>query len=168
MKRQIGSIFSSRGKKIACTVSAAALMLGVSSAATVGLHFQCNYSCGNLTYSGFPVTLTAFGIPPNSWENLFPTPNGYGSCMWITPGYTTNEVIDTDTSTNGLNPLPNGSINVTWFANCANYDPFAGYAYSAPYYENPGGTGGAKDVANSPRTGGEQVYATFLRDGINY
>ena len=34
----------SRTKKIACTVSAAALMLGVSSAATVGLHFQCNYT----------------------------------------------------------------------------------------------------------------------------
>ena len=52
---------SSRNKKIACTISAAALMLGVSSAATIGLHFQENY-CSAQAYSGYPVTMTAFGI----------------------------------------------------------------------------------------------------------
>ena len=161
-------MLSSRNKKIACTVSAAALMLGVSSAATVGLHFQCNYSCGNLAYTGYPVILPAFGIPTNEWENLAPTPNGYGSCVFTTPGYETNEVIDTDTSTNGLNPLPNGSINVEWFANCSNFDPFAGYAFPGPYYEQPGGPQGALDDGTNPVSGEQQVYATFLRDGINY
>src|SRR5580658_3488766 len=105
MKRPLGSMISSRSKKVACTVSAAALMLGVSSAATVGLHFQCSYSCGASAYGGFPVTLTAFGVPPSQWENLLPTGTGYGSCVWVAPGYETNEIIDTTTSTNGLTPL---------------------------------------------------------------
>ena len=114
-----------RNKKIACVVSAAALMLGVSSAATVGLHFQDNY-CGSPAYSGYVVTLPAFGIPTNGWENLAPVPTSYSSCMWVSPGYTNAELIDIDTSTNGLNPLPNGSINVTWFANAGNWDPSPG------------------------------------------
>ena len=169
MKRKLGSILSSRNKKIACTVSAAALMLGVSSAATIGLHFQCSYGCGhNPSYSGFSVTLPAFGVPTNGWENLLPTGTGYGGCSWTLPGYTTNEVIDTETSTNGLNPLPNGSINVSWFANAANYDPFGGYGFAAPFYEHSGGGQGAIDVATNPSTGEEQIYSSFLRDGVNY
>ena len=38
-------------KQAACTISAAALMLGVSEAATVGFNFQANY-CYNAGYSG--------------------------------------------------------------------------------------------------------------------
>jgi len=169
MKRKLSSILSSRNKKIACTVSAAALMLGVSSAATVGLHFQCDYYCSsNLAYTGFPVTLTAFGIPPNGWENLTQTPTGYHSCVFVSPGYTFDETIDTTTSTNGLNPLPNGSIDVTWFANCANFNPFAGYVASPPYYEEEGGHAGSSMLDTNPASGEELVYATFLRDGINF
>ena len=52
-------------------------MLGVSEAATVGLHFQVNY-CYNQGYSGFLVTLPAFGIGTNGWENLQQMNTGYG------------------------------------------------------------------------------------------
>jgi hypothetical protein len=163
MKRKFGSILSSHGKKVACTVSAAALMLGVSSAATIGLHFQCDYYCSssNLRYTGYPVTMTAFGIESNAWENLYEMPTGYHSCAFTAPGYFTNEVIDTETSTNGLNPLPNGSIGISWFGNAANFDPFYGYAGSPPNY-----TGGGP--LTNPKTGEQQVYATFIRDGINF
>src|ERR1700733_8117846 len=85
MKRPYGSMNSSRNKKVACTVSAAALMLGVSSAATVGLHFQVNY-CDSQDYTGFPVTLTAFGIPPSGWQNLTPMDTGYGCGAYPQPG----------------------------------------------------------------------------------
>jgi hypothetical protein len=159
MKKQFGSVISSRSKKIACTVSAAALMLGVSSGATIGLHFMENY-CGAPAYSGYPVTLTAFGIESNAWENLYEMNTGYGSCSGPL-GYTTNEVIDTETSTNGLNPLPNGSLSVTWFGPTANFDPFYGYAGNPPYY-----TGGGP--LTNPKTGEQQIYATFIRDGINF
>ena len=56
-------------KQAACTISAAALMLGVSEAATVGFNFQANY-CYNAGYSGAVVTATAFGIGTNEWESL--------------------------------------------------------------------------------------------------
>jgi hypothetical protein len=167
MKRLFGSMISSRNKKIACTVSAAALMLGVSSAATVGLHFQCNYYCSatRTAYSGTVVTLPAFGIQPNGWENLTATPSGYsgGACAFMVPGFTLEEIIDTTTSTNGLNPLPNGSLDVTWFANSANSDFFAGYAVSPPHYT----IGGSLNL-NNPITGEHEIYFTFLRDGINF
>jgi hypothetical protein len=170
MKRNLGSTISSRSKKVACTVSAAALMLGVSSAATIGLHFQCNYGCGNNpSYTGYPVTLTAFGVDPANWENLLEMPTSYGSCSFTAPGYNLEELIDTTTSTNGLNPLANGSITVNWFANCANFTPFEGYQGIPPQspvyiYANGGGF-----YTNTPGITGEQeVYATFLRDGINY
>jgi hypothetical protein len=161
MKRKLGSRISSRSKKIACTVSAAALMLGVSSAATIGLHFMENYSCTDAAYSGYPVTITAFGVEPSAWENLTEMDNGYGGCPWTAPGYTLNELIDSTTSTNGLNPLPNGSLNVTWFGNSANFTPFYGYAGSPPSYAGGG-------ALNNPKTGNQQVYAMFIRDGINY
>jgi Concanavalin A-like lectin/glucanases superfamily len=168
MKRLLGSMISSRNKKIACTVSAAALMLGVSSAATVGLHFQCNYNCGGApAYTGFPVTMTAFGIESNGWENLTPMPNAYGGCVWTTPGYETNEVIDTESSTNGLNPLPNGSINVTWFGNCANFSGFFGYGDLS--YAPPPTYGHPNHPPPNPVPSGEsEVYLTFIRDGINF
>jgi hypothetical protein len=153
-------------KKIACTISAAALMLGVSSAATVGLHFQDNY-CASAPYSGFTVTLPAFGIGTNGWESLTPMDTGYG-CANDLLGYTLNEVIDTTTSTNGLNPLPNGSLSVTWFGPTANFDPFAGYAGSPPNYYTVGGHTGAFDDSTNPASGNEQIYATFLRDGVNF
>jgi hypothetical protein len=213
MKRKLGSILSSRNKKIVCTVSAAALMLGVSSAASVGLHFQENYSCTDVAYSGYPITVTAFGIPPSSWQNLSQMPNSYGSCgsfdgPWVAPGYTfiedgigsTNNtngftlvedpsgtIVATNltpgiygidgTKTNalgvfgGLNPLPDGaSLNVTWFGNCANCSGFGGYEFS-PAVPSPTAHytyGGALNETNPKTTGEAEVYATFIRDGINY
>jgi hypothetical protein len=159
----------SRNKKLACTVSAAALMLGVSSAATVGLHFQENY-CGSAAYSGYIVTLPAFGIAPLGWENLTPMNTGYSSCkLTAAPySYTLNEVISTNTATNGLNPLPNGSLNVMWSGPTANYNPFAGYAGSPPNYYGPGGSTAARAIGTNPLSGEEQIYATFIRDGINF
>src|SRR5215475_5711223 len=91
------------GKKVACTVSAAALMLGVSQAATVGFNFQANY-CSAASYSGAIVTAQAFGIAPSGWENLTPMQTGYGcvNCNFVN----LSQVVDTTTSTGGLNPLP--------------------------------------------------------------
>jgi len=160
MKRSPGLVNSSRNKKVACTVSAAALMLGVSSAATIGLHFQDNY-CGSARYSGYPITLTAFGVASNGWQSLLEMNTGYSSCSGPL-GYNLNEVIDTTTSTNGLNPLPNGSLNVSWFGPTANFCPFGGYAGSPPNYYTKGGP------LTTPVTGEEEVYATFIRDGINF
>src|SRR5271168_1204238 len=166
MKNLRSSFPSSRDKKIACTISAAALMLGVSSAATVGLHFQENY-CGSYAYSGYPITLTAFGIAPSSWENLTPMDTGYGVCSGPL-GYTLSEEIGTTVTNSFLNPLPNGSITVTWFGPTANFTPFAGYAGALPNYLEPGGPAGALAVSNNPASGEEQVYATFIRDGLNF
>jgi hypothetical protein len=141
-------------------------MLGVSSAATIGLHFQENY-CGSAAYSGYPVTLIAFGIQSNGWENLLPMNSGYGSCYGPL-GYNLSEVINTTSSTGGLHPLPNGSLNVTWFGPTANYSAFAGYAGFPPNYYHAGGSAAAEALNTSPASGEEQVYATFLRDGINF
>ena len=137
-------------------------MLGVSHAATVAMHFQVNY-CGAPAYTGYPVTMTAFGIAPSGWQNLLQMNTGYGSCSLTSPpySYTLNEVINTTTTTNGLNPLPNGSISITWTANTANFSPFYGYAGSPPNY-----AGGGPLV--NPKTGEQQVYASFLRDGLNF
>ncbi len=159
--KQLKSFQFTSGKKVACTVSAAALMLGVSSAATIGLHFQENY-CGAPAYSGYPVTLTAFGIAPSSWENLLPMDTGYSSCSGPL-SYNFTELIDTTTSTNGINPLPNGSLTVTWSGPTANFDTFAGYAGAPPYYYTHGGP-----LPTNAASGEEQIYATFIRDGINY
>jgi hypothetical protein len=150
----------SRTKKAACTVSAAALMLGVSSAATIGLHFQDNY-CLAPAYSGFPVTLTAFGIAPGGWESLTEMGTGYG-CTPNMVIYTLHEVIDTTTSTGGLNPLPSGSLSVTWSANGANFSGFAGYGGAHPSYAYDGPPPGAFP------TGEWQIYSSFLRDGLNF
>src|SRR5215471_18766756 len=104
-------------RKVVCTVSAAALMLGVSDAATVGLSFRVNY-CADSRYTAAPVSMTAFGIAPSGWQNLTPMNTGYG-CGANTGPYTLSQVIDTTTSTGGLNPLPNGSLSLTWSADTA-------------------------------------------------
>ena len=67
-----------RAHAVVCTVSAAALMLGVSQAATVGFNFQANY-CYSAGYSGAVVTATAFGIGTNGWENLTQILPGMGA-----------------------------------------------------------------------------------------
>jgi len=71
MKRARSFSPNNRARKVACTVSAASLMLGVSQAATVGFNFQANY-CGAASYSGAIVTAQAFGIGTNGWESLTP------------------------------------------------------------------------------------------------
>ena len=168
MKKLRSSSRLSSSKKIACTVSAAALMLGVSSAATVGLHFTETYCGGYTNYSGFPVTLTAFGIAPGNWQNLIPMGTGYQSCAGPL-GFNLSEVVSTNTTTNGLNPLPNGTLTLNWYASTANYTPFAGYvAGSPPNYLHPGGEAGGGGVRSNTVTGEEEVYATFFRDGINF
>ncbi|HWV99833.1 MAG TPA: LamG-like jellyroll fold domain-containing protein [Candidatus Acidoferrum sp.] len=158
MKRKRFGSPNPNARKVACTVSAAALMLGVSQAATVGLHFQLNY-CADARYTGFPVTMTAFGISTNGWENLTEINTGYG-CAGVY--VTLNEIIDTTTSTGGLNPLPNGSINVTWSANMGNFSGFAGYGLNVPSHAYDG----APPVPVP--TGEWQIYNTFLRDGVNF
>ena len=136
-------------------MSAAALMLGVSQAATVGFNFQANY-CGNASYSGAVVTAQAFGVNPNGWESLTTMDTGYG----CTPGYyTLNQTIDTTSSACGLNPLPNGSLAVTWSAYSANCSGFGGYDRSGPSYSFGG---------NGHTPGNEEVYWGFLRDGVNF
>ncbi len=148
-----------RAAKAVCTVSAAALMLGVSPAATVGFNFQANY-CSSAGYSGAYVTAPAFGIGTNSWESLTQMETGYG-CTDGTPTgpYSLNEIINTTTSTNGLNPLPNGSLTVAWSAFTANVSGFGGYDRSGPHYTF-GGSG--------HKPGNEEVYWGFLRDGVNF
>jgi len=69
MKRARTFTSHDRTRKVACTVSAAALMLGVSQAATVGLYFRVNY-CTDMRYTAAPVSMTAFGVAPSGWENL--------------------------------------------------------------------------------------------------
>ncbi len=134
-----------------CTVPAAALMLGVSQAATIGLHFQPDWTDNNSPgYTGFPVTATAFGIAPSSWQNLTPLPTGYNGAN---PGpFALEETIDTTTSGNGLNPLSAGSLKVEWSAVAGNTSGFAG---------NDPGYGG-----NHPHVGEQEVYYGFLRDDV--
>lgn len=143
-------------KRAVCTVSAAALMLGVSHAATVGFNFQAHY-CGTESYSGAIVTAPAFGIGTNAWENLSQMDTGYGSCA--ATNFTLSETIDTASSSNGLNRLPNGSLNVTWSGNAANVSGFGGYSRPGPHYTFGG---------NSYKPGNEQVYWGFIRDGVNF
>jgi hypothetical protein len=147
-------------KQAACTVSAAALMLGVSQAATIGFNFQAHY-CGTESYSGAVVTAPAFGIGTNGWENLPQMDTGYSSCaaMGAAAYYILNQVIDTKSSTNGLNPLPNGSLNLTWAGYTANVSGFGGYSRSGPNYTFSG---------NGYQPGNEQVYWGFIRDGVNF
>jgi hypothetical protein len=144
-----------RIRKSACTVSAAALMLGVSHAATVGFNFQTHY-CAAASYNGAVVTAPAFGIPTNGWQSLTMMDTGYG----CTAGYyTLNETVDTTTSSGGLNPLPNGSLALQWSGYTANVSGFGGYSRSGPHYTFGG---------NGYKPGNEQVYWGFIRDGVNF
>ena len=147
-----------RALKAACTVSAAALMLGVSHAATIGFNFQTHY-CGAASYSGTPVTATAFGIDPINWENLSQMDTGYG-CATQGP-FALSEDISTTTVDDGLNPLPRGALTVNWTGSSANVSGFGGYnrAPAHPGFEYGG---------NSYQPGEEQVYWGFIRDGVNF
>jgi Concanavalin A-like lectin/glucanases superfamily/Immunoglobulin domain len=140
-----------RQGRAVCTVSAAALMLGVSNAATIGLHFQPDWTENNSPgYTGFPVTATAFGVAPENWENLTPMPTGYNGSGNAPGPFSLTETITTTTATGGLHPLPQGSITVSWAAVAANTSGFAG---------NDPGYGG-----NHPHVGEQEVYYGFLRD----
>lgn len=142
-------------KQAACTVSAAALMLGVSQAATIGFNFQTHY-CAAASYSGAVVTAPAFGIDTNGWESLPQMDTGYG----CTANYfTLTQTIDKTSSGSGLNPLPSGSLNVTWSGYTANVSGFGGYTRSGPNYTFGG---------NGYKPGNEQVYWGFMRDGVNF
>src|SRR6266705_3524003 len=139
------------------TVSAAALMLGVSHAATVGFNLQTDYCGASAAYRN-NVTATAFGIPPTGWENLTPMMTGYGASPCDQLGYTLSEMISTASSAGGLNPLPNGSLSITWSAPTANWSYWGGYGRPGPYYDF---------VGSSVIPGEGEVYAGFTRDGIN-
>src|ERR1019366_5297303 len=92
----------------------------------------------------------------NGWESLTPMDTGYG----CTPGYyNLNQVIDKTSSGGGLNPLPNGSLTVSWSAYTANASGFGGYDRPGPHYKF-GGPG--------HKPGNEEVYWGFLRDGVNF
>ncbi|HZR18109.1 MAG TPA: LamG-like jellyroll fold domain-containing protein [Verrucomicrobiae bacterium] len=143
-------------KHAACTVSAAALMLGVSQAATVGFNFQTHY-CGTESYSGSVVTAPAFGIGTNDWESLTQMDTGYSSCAGM--NFSLTETINTTSSTNGLNPLPSGSLTLNWSGIAANVSGFGGYTRSGPHYTFGG---------NGYKPGNEQVYWGFIRDGVNF
>jgi hypothetical protein len=131
-------------------------MLGVSHAASIGLNFQTDYCSAGYRNN---VTATAFGIPASSWENLTPMMTGYGAPPCDKLAYTLTQSISTSTSTGGLNPLPNGSITLNWNAPTANWSYWGGYDRGGPYYESPGTT---------VLPGEGEVYAGFLRDGINF
>jgi len=104
------------------------------------------------------VTAPAFGIDTNAWESLTQMATGYG--CGATPNFQTlTEVISTNTSGGGLNPLPAGSLTVTWSAYTANVSGFGGYDRSPPNYTFGG---------NGYNPGNEQVYWGFLRDGVNF
>jgi hypothetical protein len=144
-----------RRKQVACTVSAAALMLGVSHAATVAFNFQTHY-CAAASYSGAIVTAPAFGVGTNGWENLSQMDTGYG----CDPAYyTLTNHIDTTSSAGGLNPIPNGALTVVWSGYTANASGFGGYTRPGPHYTFGG---------NGYLPGNEQVYWGFMRDGVNF
>jgi hypothetical protein len=155
MKRKRSAIDNGHAKKVACTVSAAALMLGVSQAATVGFNFQAHY-CAADSYSGAVVTAPAFGIGTNSWENLSEMDTGYGCPAGY---YVLPTTIDTTSSDPGLNPLPNGSVTITLSGYTANVSGFGGYSRTGPHYTFGG---------NRYKPGNEQVYWGFVRDGVNF
>jgi Immunoglobulin I-set domain len=56
-------------KQLALSVPAAALMLGSSQGAEVGINFQADWA-PYTSYTGKPVTATAFGIDPANWYNM--------------------------------------------------------------------------------------------------
>src|SRR6266436_9050304 len=151
-------------RKVACTVSAAALMLGVSQAATVGINFPVSYSCCVGSYVNY-VNAPAFGIPQSGWESLSPTGTGYsqpGCPLYIQNTNVINTTLYAPPDAffgQFLNPLPNGSLTVKWGCPTENWSGFAGY--DAGHAAQPAPT-------NAPPRGEAEVYAGFFRDGINF
>jgi hypothetical protein len=133
-------------------------MLGVSHAATVGLNFQCDWTSTSPAYTGQHITTAAFGIPPSGWQSLLPLPTGYSynnnaAPYTGNPGpYMASEMITTSSNTNGLHPLPQGSLSLTWSAVAGNTSGFGD--------ANNGGSYGG----NHPHRGINEVYYGFLRD----
>jgi Concanavalin A-like lectin/glucanases superfamily len=169
MKRPPTHTRSKRAAKVACTVSAAALMLGVSQAATVGLHFQVNY-CADPRYTGFPVALTAFGVSSNAWENLTEMTTGYG-CSGGCSFMNLSQVVATNISGGGLNPLPNGLLTINWGGSSANFSGFGGYGAFPIYgkYAYDGPPPGTTGAPPGPIPTGEfSIYSSFIRDGVNF
>lgn len=149
----------SPSRKLACTVSAAALMLGASQAATIGLKFTVDY-CGFGNYVNY-VNAPAFGMATNLWQNLTAMGTGYHSCSGDT-SYSLSDTISSSTVNSppgGLYPLPNGSITVNWFGSAANWSGFAGY---------DGGSAPQPNPSSGPPRGEAEVYAGFIRDGVNF
>jgi hypothetical protein len=106
------------------------------------------------------VTAPAFGIGTNAWQSLPPIDTGYGPCVNGCAAFALGQVINTSSSGNGLNPLPNGSVTVIYTGSSANVSGFGGYDRgTGPFYEYGG---------NSYRPGEEQVYWGFIRDGVNF
>ena len=155
MKRTRLSSSKNGAEKVACTVSAAALMLGVSQATTVGLKFTVDY-CGYPNYVNY-VNAPAFGIPMNSWQNLTAMGTGYHSCLGPL-FFSLTQTVDTTTSTGGLHPLPNGSLTINWGGPCANWSGFQGYDSGLP----------PQPITSGPPVPEAQVYAGFIRDGVNF
>jgi hypothetical protein len=156
MKKLRNNSGKRRARHAVCTVSAAALMLGACEAATIGFNFQTHY-CGAASYSGAVITGTAFGIGTNGWESLSQLDTGYNGCA---AGYLSlSQTIDTTSSTDGLNPLPNGALSLNWSGYTANVSGFGGYSRSGPHYTFGG---------NGYNPGNEQVYWGFIRDGVNF
>jgi len=163
-----------RVRTAACTVSAAALMLGITHAATVGINFPVSYSTVVGNYVNY-VNAPAFGIPQSGWQSLSPTGTGYGGATanllylyGINVIDTTKQApVNTSPQPGGqpafanqfLNPLPNGSLTVSWGCPTANWSGFAGY--DASHAAQPAPT-------NGPPMGEAEVYAGFFRDGINF
>jgi hypothetical protein len=154
MKRNRSSSKAGSARRMACTVSAASLMLGVSQAATVGLKFTVDYGLNNyVNYVNGP----AFGVPMNNWQNLTGMPTGYHSGVGNMT-FSLSETIDTTTSTNGLHPLPNGSLSVNWSGPMGNWSGFVGYDVGGP----------PQPIDSAPPRPEAQVYAGFIRDGVNF
>jgi hypothetical protein len=143
-----------RALTAAAAVSAAALMLGVSQAATVGFNFQwtyCSYSYAILS-PGALVTADAFGLDAGEWVSLEPMcieANSWGN---IAEPYTLKEAVG----------VPNGSVRVTWSAACAGVGFFAGYQGSPPGYRFTG------FLTGGPGPGEQEVYYAFLCDGLGF
>ena len=98
-------------------------------------------------------------VDTNAWESLPQMDTGYSCSADTTFYFTLNQVIDTTSSANGFDPLPSGSLALTWSAYTANVSGFGGYSRSGPHYTFGG---------NGYKPGNEQVYWGFLRDGVNF
>jgi hypothetical protein len=149
-------------------------MLGITHAATVGINFPVSYSSVVGNYVNY-VNAPAFGIPQSGWQSLSPTGTGYGGATdnllylyGINVIDTTMQApVNTSPQPGGqpafanqfLNPLPNGSLTVSWGCPEANWSGFAGYDPSHAAQPAP---------TNGPAMGEAEVYAGFFRDGINF